>query len=167
MASLETALFEESSIWYNYNQTNTNEAYLNTEPWQVHSNHKNAVKGLHGGPKAPANWLVVSTILPTWFDCLLEVQLVLPVCQNQLPFCCKTSMKPLSIPGNNQLIIWISNLLVIPRIGLQCNWLNVLKNNLRWFLSIALRILTVHDFRVISAHKSVYACTQWRKFLSS
>ena len=36
--------------------------------------------------------------------------------------------------------------------------------NLRWFLSIALRIPTAHDFCVISARKLARARTQQKKF---
>ena len=43
---------------------------------------------------------------------------------------------------------------------------NVL-NILRWFLSIALRIPTAHDFYVISARKLARARTQQKKFPSS
>ena len=35
---------------------------------------------------------------------------------------------------------------------------------LRWFLSIVLRISTVHDFRIISAHKLARARTQQKNF---
>ena len=39
--------------------------------------------------------------------------------------------------------------------------------DLRWFLCIALRIPTAHDFRVISARKLARARTQRKKFHSS
>ena len=41
------------------------------------------------------------------------------------------------------------------------------RGNLRWFLSIALRIPTAHDFCVISARKLARARTQRKKFPSS
>ena len=41
------------------------------------------------------------------------------------------------------------------------------RGNLRWFLSIALRIPTAHDFCVISARKLALARTQRKKFPSS
>ena len=60
------------------------------------------------------------------------------------------------------LMVWYE-MKLIPEKGCKKHW----KQELRWFLSIALRIPTAHDFCVISARKLARAPTQLKKFPSS